>query len=259
VSIKIFTGEIINLLRQVMLNRLSPGLVDSLGLDLGENLEKRLAVIAKNLVWEDIFRFTRRFLEVSVDNKSPLIPQLPLELAVAELCFATESMAAPAGPDINLSKKSVVASPTPTTKKDIFPNSATMITSESLEIAAPNLTAEEIMTKWPEFLVRIKKYNHSLSFVLQNCEPRGVVDNRLCLVFKYKFHRDRINDASIKAIVENTLAEVFGVGLSLNSLIDENLDLRREEKSVKSEPDKAVPDKSMVADLLKTFGGEVIN
>jgi DNA polymerase-3 subunit gamma/tau len=255
VNMKIFTGEIINLLRQVMLNRLSPGLVDNLGLDLGESLEKHLAAVAENLEWEDIFRFTRRFLEVSVDNRSPLIPQLPLELAVAELCFGAPRLVASTSQDMSLSKKTIVAS---AAKKNIVANvanisdSAPTITSEPLKVVAPDLTTDEIMAKWPEFLVRIKKYNHSLSFVLQNCEPREVKDNKLCLVFKYKFHRDRINDASIKIIVENTLAEVFGSGLVLSSLIDENLELKREEKPLKSTS-------GLRADLLKTFGGEVIN
>ena len=63
-----------------MLNKLSPSLVENLGLDLGENLEMRLSQVAGSLGWEQIFILTRRFLEVYNDNKNPLIAQLPLEI-----------------------------------------------------------------------------------------------------------------------------------------------------------------------------------
>ena len=113
--------------------------------------------------------------------------------------------------------------------------------------------------------MKIKKYNHSLSFVLQNCQPQEVRDNCLCLIFKYKFHQDRINDATIKNIIETTLAEVFTSALTVRSVIDENLEIRREEKLVSEMPVSApvaeieTKNGGLISDLLKTFGGEVIN
>lgn len=265
VNIKIFTGEIISLLRRIMLDKLSPELVSDLGLDLGENLEKRLLPLVDGLSWEQLFLFTRRFLEAASDNRSSFIPQLPLELAIGELCFGSANLSpASSSGDINLPKntppslKKISSSPSPSAQS---PDS-----SRSKIAPAANFSTAEILAKWPEFLVKIKKYNHSLSFVLQNCAPLEIKDGKLYLVFKYKFHRDRINDPSIKGIVENTVAEVFGSGLTVESTIDENLELRREEKVV--EPDATpTPIQSegknagggLMADLLNTFGGEVIS
>jgi len=122
------------------------------------------------------------------------------------------------------------------------------------------------MLKWPEFLVKIKKYNHSLSFVLQNAKPQEIKDGQLILIFKYKFHQDRINDASIKIIVENTLSEVFGSALTIGSVIDENLEIKHEEAPAAAAAATATPEAEeqpakggLMADLLKTFGGEIIN
>jgi len=294
VNLKTFTGEIIGLLRKIMLNKLSPELADNLGLDLGENLEKRLTEVAGNLSWEQIFSFTRRFLESANDNKSPLIPQLPLELAIVELCFgfnsSTVSPSAPvsSGPYREAMKPNFrpdtgspfVRKETPTSPI----GGATPLHSVSLpphqEINEQvNLGAAEILAKWPEFLVKIKKYNHSLSFVLQNCEPREIKDGKLTLIFKYKFHHDRVTDSGIKSIVENNLSEVFGCGLGFIALVDENLELRLPESAAaadapasgeavktpaaKTDKKSAAPDKNtsggLMADLLKTFGGEVIN
>lgn len=261
VNVRIFTGEIVSLLRQIMLDKLNPELADNLGLDLGESLEKRLLQVTDNLSWEQILVFTRRFLEVANDNKSPLIPQLPLELAIGELCFSPAASISSA--DFN-SPKSY-----PKILKKEKSSSPLEEPGATLKKTIINLSVEEIMAKWPEFLVKIKKYNHSLSFVLQNAKPREIEDGRLTLIFKYKFHQDRINDLSIKSIVENTLSEVFGSVLTIGSVIDENLEIKREESLVEPVPPvnststsgvaNPTVNGSLMADLLKTFGGEIIN
>lgn len=280
VNVKNFTAEVINLLRKIMLNKLSPSLVENLGLDLGENLEMRLSQVAGSLDWEQIFILTRRFLEVYNDNKNPLIAQLPLEIAIAEFCFT-------AAPKINRAHGST-AEPnlpvTPNVKRNVTTNRASNAAETSVlnsvvsGAPAGDLNLEEIMEKWPEFLVKIKKYNHSLSFVLQNCRPQSLKDGQICLVFKYKFHQDRIKDVVIKNIVEKTLAEVFGGVLAVVSGLDENLEIKREEKA--AEPAEAAASASspvapsassagaaeknkesagLLNSLLKTFGGEIIN
>jgi DNA polymerase III subunit gamma/tau len=285
VNLKIFTGEVVGLLRKIMLNKLSPELADNLGLDLGENLEKQLAEVSGNLSWSQIFSFTRRFLETANDNKSPLIPQLPLELAIVELCFGFNTASSPspaAAPTAFNQPRGVIASDTkretlpPIIKKASLPaNHAGGTTAREFDKSF-NLSTSEILEKWPEFLVKIKKYNHSLSFVLQNSEPREIKDGKLSLAFKYKFHHDRVSDPNIKGLVEDNLSEVFGRGLSFVALIDENLEINQEavetvealnivkaQPTVVPESPAAVPEAKpaggLLADLLNTFGGEVIN
>ena len=277
VNVKIFTSEIIGLLREVMLNKLNPELADNLGLDLGENLEKRLSQVADDLNWEQLTVFTRRFLEAFNDSKSPLIPQLPLELAIVELCCGV-GLATPrtlttppaANQGVNIVAKAVPKINQSKVEPLLKSESATPIIA-AVKPAIFNAPTPEVLAKWPEFLVKIKKYNHSLSFVLQNCQPQDIQTGKLGLVFKYKFHLDRLNEPSIKKIVESTLAEVFGEGLSFTAMIDENLDLRREEATTeptekREEPAQATmtaptdqPAGGLMADLLKAFGGEVIN
>ncbi|HBA36422.1 TPA: hypothetical protein DCZ15_00945 [Candidatus Falkowbacteria bacterium] len=282
VNVKVFTGEIISILRKVMLNKLSPELADNLGLDFGESLEKRLSQAADTLKWEQLTLFTRRFLEASSDNKNPLIPQLPLELAVVELCFGLPAtgLSGPSAPTagssvVNRLKEVAPNSPLIKDRPAPAPLAAQNARPDVVKVGAVkknatvvNLSAEELASKWPEFLVKIKKHNHSLSFIMQNCEPRSVNGGQICLVFKYKFHQDRINDAGIKSIVENTLAEVYGDGLMFHSEIDENLEIKKEEKiaiTEKEETEAAVVKNDsqatpgLVNNLLKAFGGELVN
>lgn len=270
VNLKNFSGELIALLRKMMLNKVSPGLADSLGLNLGESLEIKINLISNDLNWEQLLAFTRRFLEAYNDNKNSLISQLPLELAIVDLCYTPVS----SSPSGNYSSgysapKSIISSgpvkPAPV-KKEIEP-----VKKDFGSQVVVNLDQTEVLEKWPEFLVKIKKYNHSLSFVLQNCQPQDIKENCLCLIFKYKFHQDRIKDATIKNIVETTLAEVFGSALTLNLVIDENLEIKYEDKVISpelaapaatvsaGEADKEKKTGGLIGDLLKTFGGEIIN
>jgi hypothetical protein len=86
-----------------------------------------------------------------------------------------------------------------------------------------------------------------------------------------------MNDPSIKNIVDNTLAEVYASNIGFSSLIDENLDFKKDddigvpltssvisatdsESSSKSDSaSESAPNSGMMNDLLKTFGGQVIN
>jgi len=266
VNLRNFTGELIALLRKMILNKVSPSLADNLGLNLGESLEARINIISANLSWEQLILFIRRFLESYNDNKNTLISQLPLELAIIDLCYSSvkQTLYTPERV-VSVEKMSPAIKKIEEKPRENVPTVKMQASDPKIYGSLINLDQNQVMEKWPEFLVKIKKYNHSLSFVLQNCQPQEVRDNCLCIIFKYKFHQDRINDATIKNIIETTLAEVFSSALTVRSLIDENLEIRREEKSVSETPVSApeaetlTKNGGLLGDLLKTFGGEVIN
>lgn len=273
-SLKNFTGEIVNLLRKLMIGKLSPDLNDKLGLDAGASLEKRLIQVSEQLSTEQILMFTRRFLDLSFDrfNTSNIV-QLPLELLVAELCLDSQA---------NTNYLPITKIVSEVASSAVKPDKSNKL---SLEAVKNNLVKEtvyvpsdikldfaEVINKWPEFLLKIKKFNHSLSFVLQNCEPRGINGTRLVLAFKYKFHKDRLSDVSIKKIVDEVLGGVYCLGLSFDAILDENLktvsENNQENDSNVLSPASATeikkPDvlneqsSGLMGDLLKTFGGEVV-
>jgi DNA polymerase-3 subunit gamma/tau len=293
-NLKNFNAEVVNLLRKIMLNKLNPSLAANLGLDLGENLELKLSAVENSLDWTQLLLFTKKFLESYNDSRNSLITQLPLELVVMELCLLnqnnnpinqsdTRGRVEPVLPVKNSFKQSATNS---SESKPIEPIKTVLSAPiKNIQSNAPLLNKSDIsldhiavMEKWPEFLVKIKKYNHSLSFVLQNCQPKEINKGNIALVFKYKFHQDRINDPNIRSIVENTLAEVYGAVLSFNSLIDDSLELKKDddieesftsssisssapviEKPETSEEASPSSGSSLMGDLLKTFGGQVIN
>ena len=272
VNIKMFVNEIVSLFRKMLLGKLNPDLEGSLGLDWGPELEKKIAPIAAKLSPEQLIAMMRRLMEVASNVGSPMIPQLPLEIAVGELCL-----------DILYDKKSdsgeglLAEKPSVTLKAGVKKNLALKDEAKPVGKTAVNkdLKIEEVLAKWPEVLVKIKKHNHSLSFVLQNCLPEKVDNGCLNLVFKYKFHQNRVKDQNISPIVSQVLEDVFGSGTQFTSSLNESLSLstdglKNEEESRIFSDDPASTNKEreklteggpsgLMSDLLKTFGGEVIN
>ncbi|MFH1772882.1 MAG: hypothetical protein ABH818_00780 [Patescibacteria group bacterium] len=130
-----------------------------------------------------------------------------------------------------------------------------------------NVSFEQIIDRWNEVLAKIKQYNHSLSFILRVCQPRSLDNDQLCLAFKYKFHRDRVSENNIKILVEKVLNQIFNASIMVNAIVDENMEVASS-KLVSDEPVELInkqPDSKnenqsdLIDNLLKTFGGKVVN
>lgn len=298
VNLKNFNNDLIGILRHLMIEKFSPGLGDTLGLDLGEDLEKEISSLAKEIENNEVLIFLKKFMEISNSFSNQNIVQLPLEIAVAELCLGYNNSSVNTAHNIqavntkNETTEKVLIKKeldTISTNKDTIKSIDISLKSEEVEkveknkvinedsncLEIKNMSAEEVYAKWPEFLVKIKNQNHSLSFVLQSCRPKSIENNSLCLSFKYKFHQNRINETDIRLIVRTVLQEVYGKNLDFNTIIDEDLSIV--ESTVESSADiplasdqELVPEaptstdskgekSSSLGSLLNVFGGEVIN
>lgn len=273
VNIKSFTNELIAISRRLLIDKVNPGLSDSLGMDLGESLEKDLVKINSSLSEAEIIYFLKKFMEALSENQSQAIPQLALEIAVTEICFNNISN------KIDINKLQTTSSTNNVSVDSINTNSdKNIIQKEELQISnkeageevknsleLSNLSLAEVQAKWPEFLIKIKNKNHSLSFVLQSCRPQEIQDGNICLIFKYKFHQNRVNETDIREIVKSVLAEVYGAGLDFKTEIDENLKIGSNEATIVDDNEIQANNKQESANsgslnkLLNAFGGEVLS
>ncbi|MDA3802974.1 MAG: hypothetical protein PF488_03720, partial [Patescibacteria group bacterium] len=118
--------------------------------------------------------------------------------------------------------------------------------------------------------------NHSLSFIMQSCQPGEIKDDRICLTFKYKFHQDRMADESIKELVRKNLSEVFNSNIDFVSEINDNMEIsmvpnntsqvNSDEEGNEETQDNSTEEQKqgsgngkMLSNLLNTFGGEVVS
>lgn len=271
-----FTRDVIELLRKIMLAKINPALSDKLGLELGETMEVRISEISKELDVKQLIFFIEKFYEARNELKSAFLLQLPLELAIAEICLGASpaikmppTIDRPAG---NSGVKPAVNSNTSSAEKDPEPVKPAVNNTNKVG----QLSQEHISAKWNEVLIKVKKYNHSLSFILRVCQPRNIAGNQLCLAFKYKFHKERMGDENIKQHVENVLKEVYGQPLIVEAIVDERIEVVNGENgggnNNGNEQNNAMPvetevkkentgngDKKMMENLIKTFGGKVVS
>ena len=265
VDLKVFSSDLIELLRKIMLIKINPALSEKIAIELGDDLEIRVNEISKGLSLNQVVIYIEKFLKAKNDLKDSFIIQLPLEIAIAELCTVVSLSSSSQSSPVN---KNVV---NPTSN-----NSA--IEKKKVINTGSNISKEIILSKWNEVLALVKKYNHSLSFILRVCQPREINGNKLCLAFKYKFHKDRISENNIRAIVEKVLEEVYGHTILVEALIDESIAVNNDGVSVYSgvspvdvtkkiqekngEEDKKKSDdaggENMINNLLKTFGGKIV-
>lgn len=258
VNIKNFISDLVELVRKILLNKVSPGLAENVGLDFGENLELKINELQEKLSLESLIRFALRFNSLAGEQKNAAIIQLPLELAIIELCLGEQKEVVL---KTNYPNPEVIASSPKIEKKtEIVPAE----NLDQIELKEGNsVTNNELEKKWVEFLIKIKHLNHSLSFVMQNSKPEGISDGILTLGFKYKLHSDRVNQAEIRDLIEKTLQEVYGAKLRIKVRLDDSLVITPRDTSEKEEEKKVEvknPEgNSFINNFLQSFGGEIIS
>ena len=290
IDLKRFLLDTIELLRKIMLTKINPALSEKLGLELGESIEIKLNNAAMNAKLPQIIIMIEKLISAGNDLKSSFIIQLPLEMAIVEICSGSEVKSANFNRQQPTRPVSLPVNSNQST--DYNKNSAKQSNSSSASINGIKISKEEILEKWNEVLIYVKKHNHSLTFILRVCEPRGIENNKLCLAFKYKFHKDRVSDISIKNIIEKVLLEVYKQPIFIEAIVDEAIETEAngangsgvlnssETKDDSNASDRQVEDNNvnnakesdvkadnstenegdkMIDNLLKTFGGKVVN
>lgn len=263
IDLKIFTGDLVEIIRKIILIKLNPALGESFGFDLGESLELKISELGKDIEMENLAFWAERFLRARNELKNANIAQLPVELAIVEICFGI-SGASQRAVQSPVQKIKTAGAPIRTVPENAGDGEEKK-TANPIDLS--QVSKEDIVSRWNEVLAKIKQQNHSLSFILKVCEPRDVNGSQLCLAFKYKFHKDRVNDPNIRGLIEKVLREVYGASLTFEALIDENLDFGNnvndtfmggEPQSGKDDSADTGGDGSAIDNLLKSFGGKVV-
>lgn len=146
-----------------------------------------------------------RFTEAARMMKYAPVPSLPLELVVIEL--TTEGTSAlrqdtPQTTEVPVNVQTERKQPTPEVVKSV------------------NAGGEPV-TWWPDVLVAIKPHNHTLEALLKGSAPGPVQDDTFVLEFKYKFHKDRIEEPANKAILIDVIKQVTGRPLRVECILVE--------------------------------------
>jgi hypothetical protein len=74
---------------------------------------------------------------------------------------------------------------------------------------------------WKQFIIDTKSKNHSLSAVLQSCQPVGVEAGIVTVATKFTFHKDKLNEYGNKLTLEETFAKILGLRLLIKVITAE--------------------------------------
>ena len=260
IDIKIFLKDLIELLRKIMLSSISPNLSVKFGLELGESMEKDIDKIIKNTDVRNIINWIDKLIEVQKNISGSFIIQLPLEIAIVELC---------SGFTENVSRSNP-----PSSKNTEVDDKKNIVDQKPAKIINPkSISSKEVNSKWTKVLSKIKEENPSLLSILQACKPSEINNGQINLSFKYSFHKKKIDEVKIKSILENVLSDIYSSSIIINTEIDNSIKIlrdidktteeKKEEQKVpeKNEIKKGENDNSdddMINNLLKTFGGKVV-
>ncbi|MBU1039306.1 DNA polymerase III subunit gamma/tau [Patescibacteria group bacterium] len=239
-----FYSQVLELLRKLLLYKLGGNLTDYSSLQLKEEQEKELAQWALKISQNALQRMMVIWLEVDNLRKQSQSFQIPLELAVINICQNEESITKPS------SKINPPAAKTNQPLEAVKPILAPVV--EPAEPQQPKLgaktlsaelTLEKINQDWAEVINKLRDLNHSLSFILSIAKPFKLVGNELTISFQYKLHQERVRDKKIRQQVEDVLSQVIG-GTIL----------------VKTEMEEVTKGKSgdLLSNVLSTFGGELV-
>jgi len=221
-----FLQEVIAFLRSILLYRVQSSLLPLQQLNLHADQLTQVAALSDALSVQQIARMIEVMLRANEQYKMATIPQLPLELAVIELCTVgvedvpkkpvPPKRPAPTPtpkptPSAPVEKPSIVAeTPQKPPVVEALQTEVAQAESADVAVASTTLTFADVQARWSAVLEEMKHRNHSLHLSLQVGTLVSFDGRTLVIGFQYQFYQDRLNDARNRPIVEEVLQKVLG-------------------------------------------------
>ncbi len=220
--------QVTELLRKLLLIKLGGSLSRFSSFDLTSEQEATLVEFAGQLTQMRIQEMLDQWLKVLVGWQQTDLAQLPFELAVVAICEKNNNHSME-----NINQTAVK----PTIKEQVTKVDYSQKASNSL-----NIQLEQIKSKWPLLIEKLKEYNHSLSFILSVAHPIKIEADKIVVAFDYKLHLERVNNAKVKKIIDETINEVMGLPLKFRAIAQEAKDQSSG---------------NLLSSVLSTFGGRL--
>ena len=245
VNLEKFTSDLIEVLRKILLIKISRALSEFSGA-MDKETEKNLIKIAEVSDLNYLIKIIEVFIAKRQELKFAEIPQLPLELAVVEITAEkNDEQNNPKPPTPKKEEKIEI--------KKIEIKEEVVEKPKTKKISRFDLNLEQIKEKWFEVLNNLKNHNQSLASTLKICQPTLISqDGVLEISLQHRFHQERLMEIKNRALLEKTLSEIFGVPLIIKTVLVKEL---KSDLMPKPKIDEAADG---LEDILKTFGGQVV-
>ena len=283
-----FAGSVIEYARKLMLIKMSPEMEKYFSSEMTEEQISELKKISEMSSISHFIKIISVFIKSKEEIKLALIPQLPLELAVAEINVGdeesltedkrnsyndkikepikkiTEKVSNKVKQSGDFVKKSIGLE-----KKETERETKTEEIIENVEekkekneiVNECNISFEMIRDEWCEILEEVKPHNHSLTAFLKTCQPIDVRGNEVIISCLYSFHKDKLAKVESRSIVEKVIEEILKEKVLLKFITKdeaEKMGYKVEEINFTKKENKKEESDDLVNSALNMFGGEVV-
>lgn len=285
--------SLIEYLRKLLLIKLSPGMREHFSSSMTAEQINELEEIAKSIHVSRIFRIISAFVKSQPAIKGAIVPQLPLELAIAEIKIADDGgLTEESNGDYNnkagmkpqMYETAQKKPQEPEEKKTIKKNVAEKIEAviegvspeqqevsqeqqETVQEEAPAeaanetssgnfATFEQVKDEWPEIVQDMRKYNNSLTACLKTCQPVIADGNQIVIACQYSFHTAKLQKIENRTIAEHVASEAVQAEVRFRFIDKEEAqNLGFEIKEIEIEEKQS---EDLVNSALDMFGGELV-
>ena len=231
------------------------------GVDFGELRLKWLNYFHQKMLGDLVNRELKRWIEILVRTgeleKIAIIEQLPLELAVIEMWENNQDtnskiQTITKNQDVKkVEEKPVTAKSFGEIKEEIIEKISEEIKSDK----KVKVELSQVEEKWGEILSAVKPYNHSVEAFLRAARPKKMTSDGLIIEVFYKFHKEKLEEAKNRKIVEIGLDKVFGGFMNFDCVLAEEGRKKEEPTKVIGDTEKKAVSESEIYDVAKDIFG----
>ncbi len=271
VDLERFNLDLIDYLRKMVLIKIGLRNRDYNLMGLSEKIEAEIIAQTEKLEMPKLTKILEKFIAQQNAIKNAEIPQLPLEIAVIELCNSSDNFSNIDPPSLN--KDGIKNRPDQTTAskfqghekqskdgkqnlKKQKPNYSGINNSDTNNNGDnKNEALKKIKQIWPEFIKQAQQINNSLPLILKLAHPVGIDNNILKIGFEFEIHIKRMKDKKILNAAEKILGELLHTNINIKPILlstKEIAELKRNQEDTQTQNDVQI-DK-----ILQTFGGKII-
>jgi len=230
IDLDVFLNNLIRFIRQVLLIKIDKDLVFE---GLIEEDRAEANDIATKFSLNELIELLELISETSNSAKFSFLPQLYLELAIVKFLKKNDI--------VSTNDVSEATHKLKTEKQEIDDKKSE---EPVIEKKPEQIIQKDDNTNWDNFLQIVKKNNISIYMALQGASFLNNKDSFLIKIYN-QFYYDRLNDQKNYVLLQDSVNEYLGVKKKL--------------EIIKSDKEKNIKKRNIIAEAISVFGGEIIN
>ncbi|MFC1700297.1 DNA polymerase III subunit gamma/tau [Patescibacteria group bacterium] len=220
VDLYIWVGELLKYMRGVLFIKSG---AKGEAMDVTKDLMKKIEEQAEKVDLKWLVSSVNLLVDSHQKIKNSFIPQLPVELAIVEICFhgcpapegALESFddTPPSSPIVGTTTK-VIKETVMVVKEKVTPKARKPFPKSNVELST-------VKKRWKKFVEKSKDLNHSLTALLRSSTPVNIENNFIVLEVFYPFHKERLESPRHRKLLEDLSEMVYGSSFGVRCVVSD--------------------------------------